>query len=343
MKKTKDYCHWSEPAVFSKVSVSMTTQGTSQDRGAFSNIDLKLGESRMADAIRAFDWSNTPLGPPSTWPPSLVVGLRLMLNTAQPISLWWGPDLINFHNDAYEPMLGGRAGGALGQPARALWPDVWKDVWPLVEKALAGHSTRVEDMPLLMTRSGYDEPTNWSFSYSPVFNDDGNVAGMMNIVVEATEHVRGREQFRQTLDDGREHIRIQREFEQRQRELQSELAHRMKNTIAIIQAVVSQTLRNASSTQEASETINGRLIAMARPRTSCFRAVPRGWESVPSSAGRWKRTRMVTADFSLRDRISLSKGNARSDFRSPYTNLQPMRRNTGPCPPTRASSTSTGH
>ncbi|EPE96454.1 sensor histidine kinase [Rhizobium grahamii] len=242
----------------------MTMQDTPRVRGATSEDDLKLGESRMADAIRAFDWSHNSLGPQNSWPRALIVSLRLVLNTTQPISLWWGPDLINFHNDAYEPMLGARAAGALGQPAPALWPDVWEDVRPFVEKALAGRSTRMEDMPLLMTRNGYDEPTNWTFSYSPVFDDDGNVAGMMNIVVEATEHVRRRDQLAQALEEAREHIRIQRLLERRQRELQSELTHRMKNTIAMTQAVVSQTLRNATSTQEASETINGRLVAMAR-------------------------------------------------------------------------------
>ena len=50
--------------------------------------------------------------------------LRLVLNTKQPICLWWRPELVNFHNDAYEPMLGARKDGALGQPAHTLWPDV---------------------------------------------------------------------------------------------------------------------------------------------------------------------------------------------------------------------------
>ncbi|MCS3742160.1 sensor histidine kinase [Rhizobium sp. BK661] len=253
-----------EPAVFSKVNVSMATQDTSQAPGTATEIDLRLGKSRMANAIRIFDWSHSNLGPPGTWPHSLVVSLRLVLNTTQPICLWWGPDLINFHNDAYVPMLGARAAGALGQPAQKLWPDVWGDVRPLVQEALAGRSVRREELPLLMTRNGYEEPTNWSFSYSPVFDDDGTVAGLMNIVVEATEHVLLRQRLRQALEEAQEHIRIQSELEHRQRELQSELTHRMKNTIAITQAVVSQTLRTASSTQEASETISGRLIAMAR-------------------------------------------------------------------------------
>jgi len=87
-------------------------------------------------------------------------------------------------------MLGLRAPGSLGRPATELWPDVWEDVLPLVRAAVSGQSTRIEDLPLLMTRYGIEEPTNWSFSYSPVFDDDGDIVGMMNIVVETTEAVR---------------------------------------------------------------------------------------------------------------------------------------------------------
>jgi len=41
------------------------------------------------------------------------------------------------------------------------------------------------------------------------------------------------------------------------------MAHRMKNTLAMTQAVVSQSLRNASSTEEAAKVISGRMLALA--------------------------------------------------------------------------------
>jgi PAS domain S-box-containing protein len=207
------------------------------------------------------------LGEPEFWPDALVNTLRLVLNTTQPICFWWGPQLINFHNDAYEPMLGNRKDGAIGKSAPELWPDVWEDVLPLVEKALRGEATSLVDLPLVVTRNGYEEASNWTFSYSPVFDDNGNVAGMMNIVVESTEAVRTREELSQAYEAAREHIRVQLEFEEQRAALQAELAHRMKNTIAMTQAVVSQSLRHSKSVEEAAETVNGRLVALAQAQS----------------------------------------------------------------------------
>lgn len=46
--------------------------------------------------------------------------------------------------------------------------------------------------------------------------------------------------------------------------LQSELSHRMKNTLAMVQAVVSQSLRNATDPKEASAMASARIQALAR-------------------------------------------------------------------------------
>ena len=49
--------------------------------------------------------------------------------------------------------------------------------------------------------------------------------------------------------------------------LNHELAHRLKNTLAMVQAIVSQTLRDASSPREAMQAINARLIALSNAHT----------------------------------------------------------------------------
>lgn len=221
----------------------------------------------MAETILGMSWAGTPLGEPELWPDSLVTTLRLVLNTTQPICFWWGPQLINFHNDGYDPMLGNRKDAAIGAFAPDLWPDVWEDILPLIEKALRGEATSLVDFPLVMTRNGYEEATNWTFSYSPIFDDDGHVVGMMNIVAESTEAVRTRAQLARALEGAREHIRVQQELEEQRAALQAELAHRMKNTIAMTQAVVSQSLRHSKSVEEAAETVNGRLVALAQAQS----------------------------------------------------------------------------
>lgn len=55
-----------------------------------------------------------------------------------------------------------------------------------------------------------------------------------------------------------------KEAEARQALLMQELAHRVKNSLAMVQAIASQTLRNAASLDEARETFGARLAALSR-------------------------------------------------------------------------------
>ncbi|RYE35540.1 MAG: PAS domain S-box protein [Hyphomicrobiales bacterium] len=74
-------------------------------------------------------------------------------------------------------------------------------------------------------------------------------------------------------DEGGEPLRLigahldvtaRKEAEAEQRLLMQELAHRVKNTMAMIQALASQTLRNAGTLEAAREIFNARLAALAR-------------------------------------------------------------------------------
>lgn len=143
----------------------------------------------MWDLVRATDWSATSLGPYESWSVSLKSTLRMVLASHQTICFWWGPDLIQFHNEAYLPILGKRVDWAFGKPFRKIWEDVWESVEPFVRSALNGQGTWTENLPLTMTRNGYPEPTYWSFSYSPLYDDDGKIAGILNITTETTQTV----------------------------------------------------------------------------------------------------------------------------------------------------------
>jgi two-component sensor histidine kinase len=59
-------------------------------------------------------------------------------------------------------------------------------------------------------------------------------------------------------------ITARRRDKEQQQIVTRELAHRMKNFVAIVQSMVSQTLRHATSIEEAYDAINGRLVAFAR-------------------------------------------------------------------------------
>ena len=54
---------------------------------------------------------------------------------------------------------------------------------------MAGQATYREDLPLLMNRKGYDEQTWFTFSYSPIRDETGQVTGMFCAVSETTPRV----------------------------------------------------------------------------------------------------------------------------------------------------------
>ncbi|WP_167507686.1 PAS domain-containing sensor histidine kinase [Rhizobium glycinendophyticum] len=218
----------------------------------------------VARYLNAVDWAATSLGPVDGWSLSLKATLRTVLSTRQAMCFWWGDDLLQFHNDAYLPMLGQRVERAIGAPFRELWSDVWKDVLPFVESALSGKGTWQENLPLIVTRNGYEEPTHWTFSYSPLYDDDGRIAGILNNVTETTQAVKDREALEEAYREAKNHLAERGRYEEELKLLNRELAHRMKNTLAMVQAIISQSLRGASSLTEASATISARIQTLAK-------------------------------------------------------------------------------
>ncbi len=165
------------------------------------------GASQMAQRVRAYDWASTPLGAIGGWPQSLKTAVDLMLACGHAMQLAWGPQRTILYNDAYAPMLGERHPRALGLPFSAAWPDIWAEIEPLVDRVFAGRTVRFEDMPLVMTRHGYAEDTWWNFSYSPVRDESGAVAGLLNVTVDATAKHRA-EEAEKALRDNEERLRV---------------------------------------------------------------------------------------------------------------------------------------
>jgi two-component sensor histidine kinase len=194
----------------------------------------------MARLTAEYDWSATSLGPISSWSQALTAVVQMMLGQKHAICMFWGDELNILYNDAYAPILGAREVGALGQPAKQVWPEIWDDIEPFVKQALSGQGTWAEELPLTMRRNGYDEETFWTFSYSPLY-EQGEVRGMLNVALDATAGVIAR---------------------RNQKALQRELVHRVKNTLAVTAAVVSSTLRQASSLDQARATVSDRIAAL---------------------------------------------------------------------------------
>ena len=119
--------------------------------------------------------------------------MRIVLSSRFAMWMAWGPELTFFYNDAYaEDTLASKHPWALGQRADAVWAEIWEDIGPRIDQVLATDTaTWDEGLRLFLERSGYREETYHTFSYSPLFDDDGRTAGMLCVVVEETERVIG--------------------------------------------------------------------------------------------------------------------------------------------------------
>ncbi|MBB2757871.1 UNVERIFIED_ORG: PAS domain S-box-containing protein [Xanthomonas campestris] len=166
------------------------------------------GDSAMAQAVRAYDWAATPLGPTTQWPSPLRNAVSLMLSSPESMYVVWGDALTFFYNDAYTPILGPRQPHALGAPLQQLWADAWEAVRAPIEAAFAGRASRFEEVPIGMNRYGTPEDTWWTFSFSPIYLDDGRVGGAFCVTNEVTD----RKVAQNRLAD--EHERLIRLFEQ---------------------------------------------------------------------------------------------------------------------------------
>lgn len=166
-------------------STDMQTQSLDHSAPDFLN-----GGGQLGALMRGHNFTDR-LGPPESWPQSLKTCLRVILASRQPMWLWWGPELINFYNDAYLPIIGARHPAALGRPAHLVWPEIWDQIQARVAAALAGRSSYAEAELLLLQRSGYTEETYYTFSFSPVPDDQGGIGGILCANTDDTERVVG--------------------------------------------------------------------------------------------------------------------------------------------------------
>lgn len=200
------------------------------------------GGGQAAATIAQIDWSTTPMGPIGQWPQSLKTAIGMMLSSHFPKAIAWGPELITFHNDAFEPILG-RKPSAIGRPFNEVWAEIWPDVEAMVKKAFAGEATFIEDFPLVINRRGYPEQVYFTFCYSPIRIENGDVGGLMDTVIETTGVVEAQSRLAVT---------------------NAELAHRMGNLLTMVSAVTTMSLRHARDLDEARESLAQRLVALGR-------------------------------------------------------------------------------
>ena len=53
-----------------------------------------------------------------------------MLESRFPASIFWGPEMLHFYNDAYLPLSSEKHPRLLGQPAAEAWSEAWHIIGP---------------------------------------------------------------------------------------------------------------------------------------------------------------------------------------------------------------------
>lgn len=153
--------------------------------------------------------------------------------------------VFTFANDEYLRLVGGRS--VLGQPIRRALPEIESQGFvDLLDDVLhAGQRVSMTGARVLL-RSGEDETLGehfLDFTYQPALDAEGRAIGVFVQGVDVTEKVRA--SARQAL-------------------LMDELNHRVKNTLASVQAIASQTLRSVQSPEAFRPAFEARLQALSR-------------------------------------------------------------------------------
>ena len=178
--------------------------------------DFLRGGGEMGALTRGYDWTKTPLGPPDGWPQSLKTAVRLLLTSQHPMFIWWGPELIQFYNDAYRQTMGPeRHPSALGQYGYDCWTEIWDIIGPQIEFVMAGKgATWHVDQLVPVTRHGRREDVWWTYGFSPIDIED-QVGGVLVVCNDVTTQHLLTAQLRQAnLQLGDESARLRQLFHQ---------------------------------------------------------------------------------------------------------------------------------
>jgi two-component system sensor histidine kinase VicK len=157
------------------------------------------GGGEMGALIRRIDWSATPLGSPEKWPSALRQMVSMMLTNRFPILICWGKDYTQLYNDAFRPINGeSKHPQALGGSARDTYAEIWDTIGPMFGNVMSGQNLGFPDFMVPLDRNGYLEDCYFDFSYSPIFEDNGNIGGVLVICMETTEKVKSIRSYKES-------------------------------------------------------------------------------------------------------------------------------------------------
>ena len=156
--------------------------------------------------------------------------------------------IFTFASDSYRKLIGGR--NVIGMPIASALPEVveqgFVDILDRVFRDGVNHSAEGARVMLENEPGRPAQETFLDFSYNPIRDAEGNITGVFVQGMDRTEAVRA---------------------SRRQRLLIDELNHRVKNTLATVQSIASQTLRNATDVGAARQALEARIMALSKAHT----------------------------------------------------------------------------
>ena len=121
----------------------------------------------------AADWSQTALGDPAGWPPSLRLTTDIMLNSPQAMLLMWGPEQIMVYNQAYAELIALPGLRAPGGKVPSMQPAAWSWNSAALAEVRAGRSVAYHGCSLPVWRNQRVEPMALDLYYTPIRTEHG--------------------------------------------------------------------------------------------------------------------------------------------------------------------------
>lgn len=149
--------------------------------------------------------------------------------------------IITSWNQGAERLFGYSAGEAVGKPISMLIPEDRRNEVPgIIQRIRLGE--RIDHYETIRRRKD-GSPVDISLTVSPMRDADGRVVGASKIARD---------------------ISLRKQAEATRHLLLSELNHRVKNTLAVVQAIVQQTLSSTNDPGDFATRFSGRLQSLAR-------------------------------------------------------------------------------
>ncbi|MFJ5282626.1 PAS domain S-box protein [Pseudomonas sp. NPDC088429] len=162
--------------------------------------------------IARTDWSRSPLGAAGTWPQSLRTAVDIVMHSPMPMLLLWGSQLTQIYNNGFALLAGHKHPHAFGQPAHQIWPELREFTDPIYSAVLQGQVRTYSERRFTLQRDGQESDFWLDLTYSPIRDENAQVAGILVTAIETNERRRIALELQQRSEQS---LKAQQETEER--------------------------------------------------------------------------------------------------------------------------------